>query len=783
MTTSAKRKPEERINAGAVLEAARGRWREVLEALVPGIDLSGRHGPCPGCGGRDRFRIVPAELDERGGWFCGGGGETTGGDGLALLRHVHGWSFEEAIGRVAGVLGMDAQAAAPARGRGGRRNPSHKATVPRSPAPAPRGGHVRADDQARAARQARALWERARPAGADHPYLRRKGVRPAAGLRELSVDDVLEATGWQPKGKDGPLTGRLLVAPVGDLEGVTSLELIDEEGRKAFLPGGRVKGCWWAAEPLPEQVERILVAEGVATALTARQGTGWPAVAALSVSGLRPVAEALRRRHPEAHIVVLAEIGQEPAAREAARAVEGAVAIPTFEGAAEGADLNDMAQAVGLDAVREAIEGAHDLGSAILEVRRASDVPRRELRWLWPGVIPLGKLSVIAGNPGLGKSLLTCWLAGVVTTGGRWPLGGGCCEPAEALLFSAEDDPEDTIRPRLEAAGARLERVHLAGMTLLIDEHGRPQRRMFSLLEDVGRLDRFLARHQRIRLVVIDPVTAYTAGVDTHRTADVRGMLAPLAEVASRRGVAVVAVTHLNKGAGAQLSEALHRVTGSIAWVAAARAAVLVAKDPGDPDRRLVMVAKNNLAPDRLGLAYRVRLGAHGPVVEWESEPVSASVEEVLAGGEQAEDRTATDEAVDFLADLLAGGPVEAAKAIKEAKRLGISEKALRRARERLGVRARKREFAGGWVWERSARVAHEDAQDAPKAPKAPQFRNGASWASSGHLRGDAPSSADVVSGLGPGPAEGQGEDMEPLVGVVDGLAGENDDDGPALEI
>ena len=780
MTTSAKRKPEEPINAAAVLEAARGRWREVLEALVPGIDLSGRHGPCPGCGGRDRFRVARDELDARGGWFCGQGGETTGGDGLALLRHVHGWSFEEAVGRVAAVLGMDARAA-PAGGRGGRRQ--GKAAAARSLAPAPRGGNGREEAQARAARRARALWERARPAGADHPYLRRKGVQPVPGLRELSVSDVREEVGSEPRSKDGPLAGRLLVAPIGDLEGVTSVELIDEAGRKAFLPGGRVKGCWWAPEPLPERPERILVAEGIATALTAREATGWPAVAALSVSGLRPVAETLRRRHPEAHIVVLGEVGQEQAAREAARAVEGAVAIPDFEGAAEGADLNDMAQAVGLDAVREAIEGAHDLGSAILEVRRASDVPRRELRWLWPGMIPLGKLSVIAGNPGLGKSLLTCWLAGVVTAGGRWPLGGGCCEPAEVLLFSAEDDPEDTIRPRLEAAGARLERVHLAGMTLLIDEHGRPQRRMFSLLEDVGRLDRFLATHQRIRLVVIDPVTAYTAGVDTHRTADVRGMLAPLAEVATRRGVAVVAVTHLNKGAGAQLSEALHRVTGSIAWVAAARAAVLVAKDPGDPDRRLVMVAKNNLAPDRLGLAYRVRLGAHGPVVEWESEPVTVSAEEVLAGGEQAEDRTATDEAVDFLEDLLAGGPVEAAKAIKEAKRLGISEKALRRARERLGVRARKREFAGGWVWERSARVAHEDAQDAPKAPKAPQFRNGASWASSGHLRGDAPSSADVVSGLGPGPAEGQGEDMEPLAGVVDGLAGENDDDGPALEI
>ncbi|HFA59299.1 MAG TPA: DUF927 domain-containing protein [Rhodospirillales bacterium] len=355
MTTSAKRKPEERINAGTVLEAARGRWREVLEALVPGIDLSGRHGPCPGCGGRDRFRVSPDEVDERGGWFCGQGGETTGGDGLALLRHVHGWSFEEAVGRVAAVLGMDARAA-PAGGRGGRRQ--GKAAAARSSASAPRGGNGRDEAQARAARQARALCERARPAGADHPYLRRKGVQPVPGLRELSVADVREEVGSEPRSKDGPLAGRLLVAPIGDLEGVTSLELIDEKGRKAFLPGGRVKGCWWAPEPLPERPERILVAEGIATALTAREATGWPAVAALSVSGLRPVAEVLRRRHPEAHIVVLGEIGQEAAAQEAARAVEGAVAIPDFEGAAEGADLNDMAQAVGLDAVREVIERA-----------------------------------------------------------------------------------------------------------------------------------------------------------------------------------------------------------------------------------------------------------------------------------------------------------------------------------------------------------------------------------------------------------------------------------------
>lgn len=222
--------------------------------------------------------------------------------------------------------------------------------------------------KAEAAKTAAALWKAATPAGEDHPYLVRKGVSPVETLREIQVEDLARVIGYRPKKKDEPLIGRVLVAPVKVGGKLSTVEMIDENGRKSALAGGAKAGGYWSAQALPEGDGTdvvVLVGEGVSTALSAREATGHLAVAALSVGALEAAARAIRGRYPRASIVILADLLKDSGkpdeyATQAARAVGGAVAVPDFgdEREAGDTDFNDMAQRVGLTAVRCVIEAA-----------------------------------------------------------------------------------------------------------------------------------------------------------------------------------------------------------------------------------------------------------------------------------------------------------------------------------------------------------------------------------------------------------------------------------------
>jgi len=334
----------DRLDFSVIRAAAQGRWPEILTRL--GIDaayLTNRHGPCPGCGGRDRFRFD--DRDGRGTWYCSGGGEEQAGDGFQLLEHVHGWSRAESLKAVAEVLGLT-EGTAP--------------SPPRRPAPKPASDDRQAK-QARAAELARQVLEAAPPADPSHPYLARKRIRPPKTLRRMPVEELRRRIGYHPKAGGEALEGDVLVAPVGDWDGLTSLEMIDVNGHKAALAGGRKAGCWWAAQPMPETCDRLLIGEGVATVLSACEATGWPGVAALSCGNLKAVARAMRQRYPEARIVILADLGNGQAkAGEAARAIGGVLAVPDFgperpEGAS---DFNDLALCRGLGEVKKQIMGS-----------------------------------------------------------------------------------------------------------------------------------------------------------------------------------------------------------------------------------------------------------------------------------------------------------------------------------------------------------------------------------------------------------------------------------------
>ena len=363
------------------------------------------------------------------------------------------------------------------------------------------------------------------------------------------------------------------------------------------------------------------------------------------------------------------------------------------------------------------------------ELVTLANVTPRPIEWLWPERIAQGKVSIIAGDPGLGKSILTLDIAAKVSCGGKWPVHQDSAAVGDAVLMSAEDDLEDTIRPRLDAVNADVSRIHALTMIREIDPvTGKLRRRPFSLAADIERLEEAIQSLPKCRLVIIDPISAYLGGTDSHNNADVRALLTPLADLAQRCGAAVVAVTHLNKSSG----NAIYRAMGSIAFVAAARAVYVVAKDPDDSSRRIMMPSKNNLGEDQAGFAYKVACSGLGaPYIDWESDPVYEDIDILMARSDGGSEKgSAREDAKHFLEDLLIDGPVRAKQVLNDARNAGVAERTLRRAKDSLGIEAIKTSFGGPWAWALPEHVS-EDDQKYRRRPPSGNGRLGKSWPSS----------------------------------------------------
>jgi hypothetical protein len=338
-----------------------------------------------------------------------------------------------------------------------------------------------------------------------------------------------------------------------------------------------------------------------------------------------------------------------------------------------------------------------------------ADVVPEHVRWLWNPRIPLGKVTVFDGDPDVGKSTVTIDLSARVSNGCPLPDGtrSDLEGPAEVILVSAEDGAGDTIRPRLDAAGAAVERIHLLTEVDYVDDNDCLRRHPWTM-QDLDVLKLLVLEH-RAQLVVIDPLMAFLpSSVNSYSDQDVRGALAPLARLAEETGAAVVLVRHLNKAGG---GNALYRGGGSIGIIGAARSALLFAKDPSDPsgNRKVMAREKGNLAPAWISLAYElVPSEEHGCArVRWLGESAQTAAT-LLAVPVSNEEVSAIDKAAAFLRETLADGPVAQKQIVDEGRKIGISEKTLQRAKKDLYVRSRKLGL-GGWAWE----LPPEDGQGA----------------------------------------------------------------------
>jgi putative DNA primase/helicase len=235
---------------------------------------------------------------------------------------------------------------------------------------------------------------------------------------------------------------------------------------------------------------------------------------------------------------------------------------------------------------------------------RTSDIVPEKIEWIWPGFVASGRPTGLVGYPGLGKSQVAIDLAATVSTGRDWPGGASNSKAGHVIILAAEDDPADTIVPRLIAAGADRSRIHI--VKAVKDGDGE---RPFNLSVDLVRLEK---EHDlgQVNLLVIDPVSAYLGSTKGNRVnrnngGDVRTVQDRVAIFAAKHELAVLAVFHLNKSSGAR---AITRIMGSLEWVAAPRAVFLVTEEVGT-GRRLFLPLKNNLAPDRFGYASASRIG------------------------------------------------------------------------------------------------------------------------------------------------------------------------------
>lgn len=338
-------------------------------------------------------------------------------------------------------------------------------------------------------------------------------------------------------------------------------------------------------------------------------------------------------------------------------------------------------------------------------LRCLADVEPREVQWLWPGRVPLGRISLLVGRPGEGKSFLTTDMAARVSTGRTWP-DGSACPAGSVILVSAEDDPHDTIRPRLDAHGADVRRVHLLSTVRRRGERGRLVEAMFTL-EDLPALEEALQRQPDCRLIVIDPIGSFIGGgTDSHRDNEVRAVLAPVAQLAERYGPAVLIVAHRRKSAGTIADDL---AIGSRAFTGIARAVWHLTRDTDDKRRRLLLSGKNNLAPEGTGLAFDI--GGIPPAIQWEPGPVNLRADDALAAeSEGGGDGGALAEATDFLRAELAHGRKTGTEVKAAAKAAGVSARTLDRARARLGVVAAPDGYRGPWTWGLPNHIAPDSA-------------------------------------------------------------------------
>jgi hypothetical protein len=329
--------------------------------------------------------------------------------------------------------------------------------------------------------------------------------------------------------------------------------------------------------------------------------------------------------------------------------------------------------------------------------------------WLWPGRVAAGKLTLIDGDPSQGKSLLTLDLVARLSTARPLPDGPGLGQPLSAVLIGTEDGLGDTIRPRLQASGADLTRVH--AFVVRPPEGGQ----RLPVFPDDSDLLRETLVETGARLVVIDPLAGvFRGGLSGFQ---VRRSLAPLAAIAEEMHAAILMVRHLTKGGKGQ--RAIYRGTGAIDLIGCARTAFLVGSHPEDDNLRVLACTKINVAEPPPALGFRIEPGQNGEsIIAWTGEVDASADDLVLPLGRPH--GQAVEQACAIVKDLLRAGPQPVDEILRQAQEAGVSRRTLQRAKAELGIQSEfhQDKQGKGWIWTLPRDEAGADALDWPEQHK-----------------------------------------------------------------
>jgi len=334
-----------------------------------------------------------------------------------------------------------------------------------------------------------------------------------------------------------------------------------------------------------------------------------------------------------------------------------------------------------------------------LKLINMNDVEVEYINWLWYPYIPYGKVTVIQGDPGNGKTTMILAIAAAVTKGEALPVSAVAAEPTNVIFQTAEDGLGDTVKPRLMQAGADCSRV------IVIDESEK------ELYLSDTRIEEALIK-TGAKLFILDPLQAYLgADVDMHRANEVRPVLKRISLLAEKTNCAIVIIGHLNKST----NQSQYRGLGSIDIQAAARSVLTLGRIKGNPFMRAFAHGKSNLAPEGPSIAFELNpnsgfrwIGTH---------PIT--IDELLNGSFDKE--TASERAKDFLITELAGKVIPANDVIEMADGRSISSRTLKRAKSDLGIRSFKKDDKWFWTFADSSReTLKQECQESSTESLAP---------------------------------------------------------------
>ena len=350
-------------------------------------------------------------------------------------------------------------------------------------------------------------------------------------------------------------------------------------------------------------------------------------------------------------------------------------------------------------------------------IERGSDLRIVPVAWLWRDWLARGKLHLLAGAPGQGKTTIALAFAATVTSGGRWP-NGASCKPGNVLIYSGEDDPADTLAPRLLASGADMSRCYFVKGTRI---DGAEQ--AFDPARDMDKLRQCIANMPGgIDLLIVDPIVGAVTG-DSHKNTETRRGLQPLVDLAAECRCALIGITHFQKGG--QGTDPSMRVIGSVAFTALARVVMVAAKVQSEDDKplRVLARAKSNIGPDDGGFEYHleqteIQTDVFASHVAW-GNAVDGSARELLTDPDDDAGNDANDAATILQAELVSDcwTPADAAK--KAVTRQGFTAKQVWSASKKLGVIRKKGGMTAGWYWRLPGGVDPElPAEDSQKPPE-----------------------------------------------------------------